>query len=303
MKKRFCMLLCAAALVLVQAMPMALAAEDGGTTQYPIQVEEYTEGDKPRIRKVYQLALYEDPSTIPTGDFERDGRTYYLLDMTRKNEVGVDTKPFTKTVTMDSDTNKMEDILKRLNAELEVTTEDGYTGLLRLDHTSVKVAASGYAPQTKSLSATRTYPNLSDADLSLVPKTIQDSGKSLTLVNVQWSSTGEGAETRYTATASYSGSASYKYATGYTVSANYTGEVVKTECSLVTYTAVFGAVEPSEPAEASTTPDADQETASASAGGSWDTWLPIAACVGGGMVLMAAAVCTFGIFGRRKSSI
>ena len=300
MKKRFCMLLCAAALVLAQAMPIALAAEEESTTQYPIQVEEYTEGDKPRIRKVYQLALYEDPSAIPTGDFERDGRTYHLLDMTRKNEVGVDTKPFTKTVTMDSDTNQMEDILKALEAELEVTTEDGYSGLLRLDHTSVKVAASGYASQTKALSATRTYPNLSDADLSLVPKTIQDNGKSLTLVNVQWSSTGEGAETRYTATASYSGSASYKYATGYTVSANYTGEVVKTECSLVTYTAVFGAAEPLEPAEVSPTPAPEQ--APASAGGSLDHWLPITACIGGGTVLIAAALLTFGIFGRRKSS-
>ena len=28
---------------------------------------------------------------------------------------------------------------------MEVTTEDGYTGTLTLDHTTVKVAADGYA--------------------------------------------------------------------------------------------------------------------------------------------------------------
>ena len=35
---------------------------------------------------MYQLSLADDPSQIPTEDFERDGRLYYLLDMTRKDE-------------------------------------------------------------------------------------------------------------------------------------------------------------------------------------------------------------------------
>ena len=48
---------------------------------------------------------------------------------------------------------------------------------------------------------------------------------------------------RYTATAKYTGTTSSKYATGYTVSANYTGEVAKTGCDVVTYTATFGSVE------------------------------------------------------------
>ena len=34
--------------------------------------------------------LGDDPSLIPTEDFTRNGRHYYLLDMTRKDEVGVD---------------------------------------------------------------------------------------------------------------------------------------------------------------------------------------------------------------------
>ena len=47
--------------------------------------------DELRIDKVYQLSQGDDPSGIPTGDFERNGRLYYLLDMVRKDEVGVDT--------------------------------------------------------------------------------------------------------------------------------------------------------------------------------------------------------------------
>ena len=187
-------------------------------------MEEYTYGslDEPRVEKVYQLSLSDDPSGIPTEDFVRNGRLYYLLDMTRKNEVGVDTKPHIETISQASDTNDMETILQQLNAELEVTTEDGYTGILHLDHTTVKVTADGYATKTQALSASRSYPNLSEADVSLIPKSIEEKGNTLTLADVQWDSAEQtdgagGIVTRYTATASYTGSSSYQYATGYTV--------------------------------------------------------------------------------------
>ena len=63
--------------------------------------------------------------------------------------------------------------------------------------------------------------------MSLIPKSIEDKGKTLTLGDVKWSESmdvdGEGSPvTRYTATASYTGTASSRYATGYTVRANYT---------------------------------------------------------------------------------
>ena len=99
------------------------------------------------------------------------------MDMTRKNEVGVDTKPHIETVTQASSTDDMETILQQLSAELEVTTEDGYTGTLQLDHTTVKVTVDGYATKTQALSASRSYPNLSEADVSLIPKSIEENGK------------------------------------------------------------------------------------------------------------------------------
>ena len=252
MKRSIPLFLAAFLICSILAVPASAAEESGpsrDSAYYPISVEEYTYGDfdELRISKTYQLSLDDDPSLIPTEDFERNGRLYYLLDMTRKDEVGVDTKPHVQTVTIPSDTNNMEKILQTLDAEIEATTEDGYTGTLHLDHTTVKVTTDGYATKTGTVSATRTYPNLSDADLSLVPKTISDGGRSLTLADVQWSNStqedGEGVVTRYTATARYTGSTSSKYATGYTVSADYSGEVSKTGCNVVTYTAVFGSTE------------------------------------------------------------
>ena len=253
MKKSISLLFTALILCTALSVP-ALAAEEAApgkdSCYYPISVEEYTYGplDELRIDKVYQLSLDDDPGGIPTEDFVRGGRLYYLLDMTKKDEVGVDTKPHVHTVTQASDTGSMEAVLQQLDAEMEVTTEDGYTGTLHLDHTSVQVTTDGYATKTGTVSASRSYPNLSEADTSLIPKTIEDKGRTLTLADVQWSDSaqvdGEGGTViRYTATAKYTGTTSSKYATGYTVSANYTGEVAKTGCDVVTYTATFGSME------------------------------------------------------------
>ena len=141
---------------------------------------------------MYQLSLSDDPSAIPTAVFERDGRRYYLLDLIQEDDVGVDTRDYTDTITQDSDTKDLSVILKQLDPHREITTEDGYTGLLALDYTSVTVEAKGYKTSTRSLSATRTYPNLSDADLSLVPKTVTENGRTLSLGAVEWSGSESG---------------------------------------------------------------------------------------------------------------
>ena len=207
MKKRIVMLLCTAVLALGLTMAPAMAS---GGPFYPIKVDEYTYGplDELRISKVYQLSLSDDPSGIPTEDFERGGRRYYLLDMIKEDEIGVDTQDYTDTITVDSDTNDLSKILKQLEPHRDVTTEDGHTGLLALDYTSVKVEAKGYKTNTRSLSATRIYPNLSDADLELIPKTITDGGKTLTLGAVEWSG---GENGFYTATATYTGTSSTRF--------------------------------------------------------------------------------------------
>ena len=139
--KRILTTMCALTLLLAASVPALAVEPEQSASYYPTSVEEYMEGDSPRIKKVYQLSLADDPSQIPTEDFERDGRLYYLLDMTRKDEVGVDIQTITQTKTLASETNNMEKILQSLEPQMEVTTEDGYTGTLTLDHTTVKVAA------------------------------------------------------------------------------------------------------------------------------------------------------------------
>ena len=133
--KRIFSILCALAIVMMSGSITALASEDTGqsASYYPISVEEYTYGDfdELRINKIYQLSLSDDPSLIPTDDFVRNGRRYYLLDMTRKDEVGVDIQTHTETVTKPSDTNSLEKILQQLDAEMERVPGYGRRGQSR----------------------------------------------------------------------------------------------------------------------------------------------------------------------------
>lgn len=213
-------------------LPLAQAAP----AVYPSEVYEYTFGDSPRISKVYELPSSENPSMIPTGDFDRGEYCFTLLDITRTDLSTTDSKEHSINVNFSSKSKDAEQILKQLAPTKTVTTEDGYTGTLTLNPSSIKTAVSGYGTSSRTLTVKRTYPSLSDADTSFVPKTTEDSGKTLSLSNVQWQETGG----YYTASATYTGTASSKYAKGYTVTASYTGEVSKTTSDTVRYTAVFG---------------------------------------------------------------
>lgn len=267
--KRKLTLIFAVALALSLACP-AFAAESAATL-YPENIVEYTEGDHPRLNKIYVLAATDDPAGIPTADFERDGKTYTLLDMTRQDNGQTDTKDYAETVTLPSKTKNMEKIIAMLEASMEVATEDGYTGTLTLDTESIKVETAGYGSSSRTVTATRSYPNLSDADTSLVPKTVEDNGRTLTLADVQWQEAGG----YYHATANYTGTATSRYATGYTVSATYSGEVTKINDDTVIYTAIFGAA-PVQGEE-----DPAGEVSAPAAGMKWLPVIPVVICLVG----------------------
>lgn len=249
MKKHHRLVSLASALLLaLAALPCtALAAETEGTEPaqgappsavlYPAEVRTSEENGMIRLEKVYYLSTRDDPAAIPTGDFDREGRHYTLLDVLKNDLSETDSKDYIEVVTLDSSTKDMAEIIKMLEPEREIATEDGYTGILKPDYTKITVEAAGYKNNSWTVSAKRTYPNLSDADASLIPKTITDSGRTLTLAGVDWQEAGE----FYNAIASYTGTASGRSVTGYTVSVEYSGEVTKTSRDTVIYTAVFSA--------------------------------------------------------------
>ena len=118
--------------------------------------------------------------------------------------------------------------------------------------------------------------------MSLIPKTITDGGRTLTLADVQWQEAattqtdGYDMALRYTANATYTGTATSKYATGYVVTANYVGEVTRVSTDVITYTAIFSSTDPT-PTEAITdTPTDTQQPMQESSSFSFDwKWLLI----------------------------
>ena len=316
MNKRLMYLFCVAlaVLCLTACTPVAVADEP---PLRPVSVQEYTWGslDYLRIEKVYELALTDTERKIPQEDFERNGYLYHLVEMTKENKVGVDTKEFTKSVTKDCPSNDTESALSVLDAEIPVTTEDGYEGKLLLDHTSVRVSVKGYKTSSKNITATRVYPNLSDADLSLIPKSITENENSLTLNDAQWESgTDEDGNLTFTATAEYSGTSTSRCATGYTVSANYVGNVVKTNCDMIVYTVIFQGEkipmppavpepEPEETAEEIPSSDGTDAPDDAMEADAWTVhdWLAIAGSVGG--ITAAAAAVVYAVKRKQKGEL
>lgn len=261
MKKHIFTILCTVLSLLLTACPVfAATTEDlpaaeepaqmvpsapAPVTVYPAEVRASEENGISRLEKVYYLTANDDPALIPTEDFEREGMTYTLLDLLKNDQRETDTKDYTEVLTLDSETKDLAEIINALEPELAVVTEDGYEGILTPDYPSITVEAAGYKTSSRTVSASRQYPNLSDADISLIPKSIEDSGRTLTLADVNWQEAatdyvdGSDIALRYTANATYTGTATSKSATGYTVTVSYSGEVTKSSCDTIVYTAVF----------------------------------------------------------------
>lgn len=215
-----------------------------------------TNEDKTEIRKIYDLdpALADD--CIPKGAFDLNGFHYTYFD-TLQSDVEVTTsKLYDENVTLSASSNDTATVMSLLAKTKEITTDDGFSGTLFLDNNSIKTEVSGYGTNSYTVTATRSYPNLSDADMQYIPKTIEDNGTTMTFQDVQWEEdTSMNVDdyeigVRYTANVTYSGTASETYVKGYTIIATYSGEVSRTDLSKKRYTVIFsGAPIPVEPVE------------------------------------------------------
>ena len=210
--------------------------------------------DSTEFRKYYDLGPEDDPAGIPRTDFEQDGFHYTMTELLKQELPEYEERLHTETVSVASKSKDMATVLSVLPQEKEFITEDGFTGTLTLKLESVQVKVSGYGNNTKEISATRTYPNLTDQDTQFIPKTIEQDGKTLTLQNIDWKSDntetvdGYALTDRYTAVATYTGNSTSSYVKGYTVTAEYSGTVSRIALNKIRYVAIFEGVS-TEPVE------------------------------------------------------
>ena len=224
---------------------LSLTVNIGYCADYPTEVHHYERNHKRVIEQIYELNHDQEPSAEIKQDFAQDGYFYTLESITKNTDFTVDKKEHKEIVTVESQSKNIGDIMPLLAKTKAVTTADGYNGTLNLDESSITVEAKGYKSGSKTIQASRTYPNMLNADLVYIPKSITENGTELELADVNWQqdltynpddyAIGE----RYLAEALYQGTKKYSYVTGYVVTAEYKGEVAKEAAQKDIYTLTF----------------------------------------------------------------
>ena len=229
-------------LLALSLMTSALAAEVPETL-----VVENLNGQQ-RMVKTYVLSPEVDPETLQEPPFDYDGFTYTWAYTTKEEQPFLDAKTVSETVTVESSSDDLSDILAALAPSIPY--DDGeYVGELALDHTTLSTVASGYTTKYGMVSETKVISNLDRNDMSYVPATTVKNGRTLSLAGVEWQVTGSDlvgetlSPSSWQAVATYTASSSWKAATGYVTTAEYHGEVVSEGIESVTYTVVYTGAE------------------------------------------------------------
>ena len=231
--------------ITILAVLLLLSTTTAFAAEYPSQVSYNLNNGIFEVRKTYEMQVNQEPSAQVKQGFEQDGYSFVLTDMLRQELPEQQSKAYTETVTVNSGSKELTAILPLLADTKEITTEDGFTGTLKLDTGSITVEPAGYKNNSWTVSATRTYPNLSSMDLEYIPKTTTENGRTLNFSTVDWQTDNtenvddDTIGNRFSAVVTYTGTASSRNVTGYTVTAQYSGEVEKVLLDKVQYVAVF----------------------------------------------------------------
>lgn len=121
------------------------------------------------IQKVYVLPKTESSDIIPVEEFTEDETKYAFTELLTQDNSQEDIREHTETISIHTSSANTQTVISQFEPTMEISTEDGYTGTLDFDYTTLSVVASGYGKKSYTITENRSYPNLMDADTSLVP--------------------------------------------------------------------------------------------------------------------------------------
>ena len=238
MKKAICSL----ALALSLCMSLGVSASAASYVADDINYQNLN-GQQQAIM-VYTLLPDQQPEDLIEQDFEYDGYLYAYSGMTKQEQTFNEEKLHTETITVNTGSKDLKDILAELKPTIEF--DDGTSqGILALDHETIRTEAAGYKTSSYTVTATKNFTGLASNDSSLIDPTAVKNGRTLSLSNITWSveSTALVGDTlvpaTYSAVATYSGTASSTVATGYITTAEYTGKVTASGISSIKYTVTY----------------------------------------------------------------
>ena len=238
MKKAICSL----ALALSLCMSLGVSASAASYVADDINYQNLN-GQQQAIM-VYTLLPDQQPEDLIEQDFEYDGYLYAYSGMTKQEQTFNEEKLHTETITVNTGSKDLKDILAELKPTIEF--DDGTSqGILALDHETIKTEAAGYKTSCYTVTATKNFTGLASNDSSLIDPTAVKNGRTLSLSNITWSVESTAlvgdalVPATYSAVATYSGTASSTVATGYITTAEYTGKVTASGISSIKYTVTY----------------------------------------------------------------
>ena len=212
-------------------------------TYYPTNIQQKTEDGVKLLLKTYEVEADASPTALIESGLTQNGVEYELRDILRNLSPDLqEKKNAEQIVTVESDSDKTKDIIALLPESMDYS-ENGFTGQLLLDESSINTEVESTEGYRYAVTDTREYPGLIRNDPYLIPKTVQKNGVTLSLCDVNWApgSDYDPNPASYSATAAYKGFANGSKPSGYTATASYTGEVVKAVPGNATYTLVYAA--------------------------------------------------------------
>ena len=200
---------------------------------FPISVSSMEEDGERLLVKNYEVPASVNPYDLVEQCFERGKYQYEVRDILRKNsEPKTDTKLASTQIVINSNSNDMNKILKQAPVMIDYD-KDGYKGQLVMNTTNLFTESLGTKSYSYTVTDTKTYTDLARNDTSYIAKSITKNGKELTLVDIEWQTTGTNlvgstlVPSSYNAVAYYSGTAYGSKSTGYATTITYIGEVTK----------------------------------------------------------------------------
>ena len=144
---------------------LALLTVSASAAYIPEDVLTENRDGRQLVIKTYTLSPQDDPADLVQPPFDLDGFHYEHMETVKEDLTFQDARQHTETVTLETSTDGLAAILAELSPSMEYA-KDGYTGVLMLDHTTLKTEASGYTTKTYTISDTRQYTGLDRNDPS-----------------------------------------------------------------------------------------------------------------------------------------
>jgi len=144
--------------------PENLSSTSQSTELYPCDINESENNGLRQMVKTYELDAGESPDCISKDSFENGGWLYAFTDLTKKDSPVYVTKGDSVSVSIDSDTKDIDEIMSKLAPTLPYSSPDGYTGLLSLDISSISVEAADEAETDPDMEADTQTPSETNTD-------------------------------------------------------------------------------------------------------------------------------------------